>query len=146
MRQQSPSKSNIRRVLSRLFHNYDDVFVLHSVADPAIFTLRKEVEMPRRSPFPILLSDSEREQLEAMARRYTAPYFEVVRARVVLLAADGLENQVIGERLDLPRQVVSKWRKRFYTLRLEGLSDQPRSGRPAGFSPSRHRAGEGARL
>jgi len=102
--------------------------------------------MPRRSPFPILLSDSEREQLEAMARKYTAPYFEVVRAKLVLLAADGLENQVIGERLGLPRQVVSKWRKRFYTRRLEGLSDQPRSGRPAGFSPSRGRAGEGARL
>jgi hypothetical protein len=102
--------------------------------------------MPRRSPFPILLSESERQQLEAIARKYTASYFEVVRAKLVLLAADGLENQVIGERLGLPRQVVSKWRKRFYTHRLEGLSDQPRSGRPAGFSPSRRRAGEGARL
>jgi hypothetical protein len=102
--------------------------------------------MPRRSPFPILLSDSEREQLEAMARKYTAPYFEVVRAKLVLLAAEGLENQVIAERLGLPRQVVSKWRKRFYAQRLEGLSDQPRSGRPAGFSPSRGRSGEGARL
>ena len=133
-------------MLSRQLHNYDDVFALLSAADSAIFTLRKEVEMPRRSPFPILLSDSEREQLESMARKYTAPYFEVVRAKLVLLAADGLENQVIGERLGLPRQVVSKWRKRFYTHRLEGLSDQPRSGRPAGFSPSRGRAGEGARL
>jgi hypothetical protein len=111
-----------------------------------IFTLQKEVEMPRHSPFPILLSENEREQLESMARKYTAPYFEVVRAKLVLLAADGLENQVIGERLDLPRQVVSKWRKRFYTHRLEGLSDQPRSGRPAGFPPSRGRAGKGARL
>jgi hypothetical protein len=119
---------------------------LSSAADSLIFTLRKEVEMPRHSPYPILLSDSEREQLDAMARKYTAPYFEVVRAKLVLLAADGLENQVIGERLDLPRQVVSKWRKRFYAQRLEGLSDQPRSGRPAGFPPSRGRAGEGARL
>jgi hypothetical protein len=119
---------------------------LFSTADWVIFTPRKEVEMPRRSPFPILLSDSERKQLDAMARRYTAPYFEVVRAKLILLAAEGLENQVIGERLGLPRQVVSKWRKRFYTRRLEGLSDQPRSGRPAGFSPSRARTGEGARL
>lgn len=102
--------------------------------------------MPRRSPFRILLSDSEREQLEAMARKYTAPYIKVVRAKLVLLAADGLENHVIAERLGLPRQIVSKWRKRFYTHRLEGLSDQPRSGRPAGFSPSRGRAGQGARL
>jgi hypothetical protein len=102
--------------------------------------------MPRHSPFTILLSDTEREELEAMARKYTAPYFEVVRAKLILLAADGFENQVIAERLGLPRQVVSKWRKRFYTHRLEGLSDQPRSGRPAGFSPSGSRAGQGARL
>jgi transposase len=81
-----------------------------------------------------------------MARRYTAPYFEDVRAKLVHLAADGLENQLVAERLGLPRQVFSKWRKRFYTHRLEGLSDQPRSGRPAGFSPSRGRAGQGARL
>jgi Helix-turn-helix domain len=99
--------------------------------------------MPRRSPFPILLSDEERKQLETMARKYTAPYSEVVRAKLVLLAADGLENKVIGERLDLPRQIVSKWRKRFYTHRVDGLSDQPRSGRPAGFSPSRRRRGQG---
>lgn len=133
-------------MLSSSLHKYDDVFTLFSAADQVIFALRKEVEMPRHSPFPILLSDTEREQLEAVARKYTAPYFEVVRAKLVLLAADGLENQVIAERLGWPRQVVSKWRKRFYTHRLEGLSDQPRSGRPAGFSPSRGRAGQGAGL
>jgi hypothetical protein len=99
--------------------------------------------MPRRSPFAILLSDEERKRLQTIARQYTAPYYEVVRAKLVLLAADGLENQAIGERLDLPRQIVSKWRKRFYMHRFDGLSDQPRSGRPAGFSPSRRRRGQG---
>jgi hypothetical protein len=102
--------------------------------------------MPRRSPFPILLAESEKKQLEAIARKYTAPYFEVIRAKLILLAAEGLENQVIAERLGLPRQIVSKWRKRFYKHRLEGLSDQPRSGRPAGFSPSRGGPGQGAGL
>jgi hypothetical protein len=58
--------------------------------------------MPRTSPNTILLSDSERTQLEATARRYTAPYFEVIRAKLILLAADGLENEVIAQRLDLP--------------------------------------------
>lgn len=104
--------------------------------------LQKEVEMPRTSPNTILLSDSERTQLQATARRYTAPYFEVVRAKLILLAADGLENEVIAQRLDLPRQVVSKWRKRFHAKRLEGLVDQPRSGRPAGFPPSRRGSGQ----
>ena len=102
--------------------------------------------MPRHSPFPILLADEEQEQLEATARQYTAPYFEVVRAKIVLYAAQGMENQEIAARLDLPRQVVSKWRKRFYKRRLEGLEDEPRSGRPPGFSPSRRRAGKGSRL
>jgi transposase len=51
------------------------------------------------------------------------------------MAAQGYENKIIGERLDMPRQIVSKWRKRFYEKRLDGLADQPRCGRPAAFSP-----------
>ncbi|MEN6484175.1 MAG: helix-turn-helix domain-containing protein, partial [Syntrophobacteraceae bacterium] len=62
-----------------------------------------------------------------MAQKYTAPYFPVIRAKVVLLAAAGLSNDTIGARLDLPRQIVSKWRKRFFEMRLDGLSDQTRS-------------------
>lgn len=102
--------------------------------------------MPRQSPYTILLSDDERDQLAALAARYTAPYFEVIRAKIILYAADGLENQVIASRLELPRQVVSKWRKRFYKRRLDGLEDAPRSGRPPGFSPSRRRKRKGARV
>ena len=102
--------------------------------------------MPRRSPYPILLSDDEKVFLESLAAQYTAPYFEVVRARIVLYAARGLENKEIALRLDLPRQIVSKWRKRFYKRRLSGLEDQPRSGRPPDFSPSRRRARKSPRL
>lgn len=102
--------------------------------------------MPRHSPYTILLSREEKDHLEALASRYTAPYFQVVRARIVLYAALGLENQEIAARLELPRQVVSKWRKRFYKRRLDGLEDEPRSGRPPGFSPSRRRSRQGTRL
>ena len=49
-----------------------------------------------------------------MARKYTAPYRDVIRAQVILLAAKGIENKEIGERLNLPRKTVSKWRKRFF--------------------------------
>jgi transposase len=69
-----------------------------------------------------------------------------VRAKIVLLAAQGLENKVIGERLDLPRPVVSKWRKRFWRERLAGLEERPRRGRPSGFSPSDRHARESDRL
>ena len=86
--------------------------------------------MPRTSPYVIVLTQEERRELESRARRYTSPYFEVIRARMILLAAQGLRNDEIGSRLDVPRQIVSKWRKRFAELRLEGLTDRPRLGRP----------------
>jgi transposase len=91
--------------------------------------------MPRTSPYGITLTDVERTELEARARRYTSPYVKVVRARIVLYAADGLGNDEIAARLDTPRQVVSKWRKRFFEHRLAGLIDLPRGGRPPSFSP-----------
>ena len=91
--------------------------------------------MPRLSPYSILLSRIERRELESQARKYTSPYSSVVRAKIVLLAADGLSNDQIGSRLSVPRQIVSKWRKRFFDQRTAGLHDEPRTGRPPGFSP-----------
>ena len=95
--------------------------------------------MPRCSPYVIALTAEERSVLEARARRYTLSYRDVVRAKVVLFAAEGLENKEIGERLDMPRPVVSKWRKRFFRERLDGLDDRSRRGRPPTFSPSGRR-------
>ena len=95
--------------------------------------------MSRISPYFIVLTPEERTVLEARARRYTLSYRDVVRARIVLLAAEGLENKEIGERLDMPRPVVSKWRKRFFRERLDGLDDRSRRGRPPTFSPSGRR-------
>ena len=97
--------------------------------------------MPRESPFCIDLTGDERRTLEQRAAKYTSPYFEVVRAKVILLAADGLENKEIGECLSLPRQIVSRWRKRFFDERLAGLDERPRRGRPRVFSPSDHHGG-----
>lgn len=86
--------------------------------------------MPRLSPSKIVLTRSERAELESMVRKYTSPYCHVMRAKLVLLAAEGMDNQAIGKQLDLPRQIVSKWRRRFFKQRLEGLENRPRSGRP----------------
>ena len=91
--------------------------------------------MPRRSPYVIILSSHEREVLESRSRQYTLSYRDVVRAKLVLLAAEGMENKEIGERLGLPREIVSKWRKRFFQERLPGLEERPRRGRPPAFSP-----------
>ena len=95
--------------------------------------------MPRKGPFSIVLSKEERFILENHVRHYTSPYCDVIRAKIVLLAAEGLSNDVIAARLDTPRQIVSKWRKRFALARLPGLESEPRGGRPALFSPQRRR-------
>lgn len=91
--------------------------------------------MPRKSPYGIKLTAKEKEKLDAMARRYTSPYRDVIRAKIVLYAAQGLRNDEIAARLDTPRQIVSKWRKRFFEKRLAGLEEESRRGRPAHFSP-----------
>lgn len=95
--------------------------------------------MPRHSPFRIDLTREERRELEARTRKYTSPYRDVIRAKLVLLAAEDLPNDVIAARLDTPRQIISKWRKRFFDQRLAGLEEEPRGGRTARFPPQRRR-------
>ena len=91
--------------------------------------------MPRKSPYNVTLSAEQRTELEARARRYTLPYRDVVRAKIVLMAAAGLDNDEIAARLDTRREIVSKWRKRFFEQGLPGLEERPRGGRPPAFSP-----------
>jgi len=93
--------------------------------------------MPRTSPFAIRLTTREQAALEAVAQRYTAPYRDVIRAKIVLYAARGLTNDEIARRLDTPRQIVIKWRKRFFDEGVAGLEERARAGRPARFSPQR---------
>ena len=86
--------------------------------------------MPRISPYPIRLSLAEARELKWRAVRYTLPYFMVQRAKMILLAAKGWDNKDIALRIDARREVVSMWRKRFFTKRLAGLEERPRPGRP----------------
>ena len=95
--------------------------------------------MPRKSPFNVNLSSEERQTLESTARKYTPSYCDVIRAKIILLADEGLSNDLIAAKLDTPRQIVSKWRKRFALSRLPGLEAQPRGGRKARFSPQPRR-------
>ncbi len=102
--------------------------------------------MPRKSPFDIELTVDEHDILEETARTYTSPYIDVVRAKIILYAAEGLTNKEIGERLDTPRQIVSKWRKRFFDQRLVGLQEQPRRRRSGQSSPLRRHRHKGSRV
>ena len=91
--------------------------------------------MTRKSPYVLELTAEQRRKLEARARRYTLPYRDVVRAKIVLMAADGLDNDEIAARLDTSRVIDSKWRKRFFLQGLPGLEEHPRGGRPPAFPP-----------
>lgn len=94
--------------------------------------------MPRTSPFHIELSADELSDLTRRATKYTLPYFEVVRAKMILMAADGMDNDQIAARLDTRREVVSQWRKRFFKQRMAGLEERARPGRPRVFPPRAH--------
>jgi hypothetical protein len=90
----------------------------------------------RHSPYVIVLSAEDRERLEIVARKLTASQRDVQRARIVLGAADGLENVEIALRVGVDVNTVSKWRKRFFEEGMDGLVDGHRSGRPRTFPPS----------
>jgi len=100
----------------------------------------RRVHMPRKSPYSISLTNEEHAELTRRANKYTLPYYNVLRAKMILLAAQGLSNDEIANRLDTPRKVVSIWRKRFFQERLLGLDERPRPGRPPTFPPGAHRS------
>src|SRR6187549_3382650 len=83
----------------------------------------------RQLPF-LRLSESEREELRALAARRSTAQALALRARIVLACAEGAQNKVVAARLQLDRATVGKWRRRFVEHRLDGLRDEPRSGAP----------------
>jgi transposase len=86
-----------------------------------------------RSPFVITLRASERRFLKRLVRKQTAQQRQVIRARIVLLAAAGWTNRGIARKLGLAPNTVGKWRKRFFEEGFGGLGDRKRSGRPRAF-------------
>lgn len=82
----------------------------------------------------IVLSDDEREVLERWARRPKSAQALALRCRIVLGAADGATNQEIAAQLRCHPTTVGKWRNRFAELRVDGLHDEPRPGKPRTIS------------
>src|SRR6188768_486085 len=90
--------------------------------------------MPSSVLAPIELTADERAVLESWTRRRTSAQALALRARIVLLAADGYNNSEIVERLAIARNTAAKWRNRFAEHRLDGLTDEPRPGQPRKIS------------
>jgi transposase len=83
-----------------------------------------------RPKAPLVLTDDERQTLERWSRRATTAQALALRCKIVLACAEGATNKAVAERLGVWPQTVAKWRGRFVRDRLEGLSDEPRPGRP----------------
>src|SRR5215203_4952572 len=95
--------------------------------------VNEEPQSKRRRGRPtvqILLSDDERQTLQRWAQRRRSSQALALRCRIVLACAEGLSNVEVGEQLGVHAATVAKWRRRFSTRRLEGLSDEPRPGVP----------------
>ncbi|MCU0528718.1 MAG: helix-turn-helix domain-containing protein [Cyanobium sp. Prado107] len=79
---------------------------------------------------PLVLSDDEVQQLQALASSRSLPHSIVRRAQIVLACGAGETNTVIAKRMGLTGMTVGKWRKRYRELGLEGPHDELRPGRP----------------
>jgi transposase len=91
-----------------------------------------EAAMARgKAAVSIFLSVAEREELESLVRRRSTGQATALRARMILMAAEGATNTVIAERLGIGSQhTVGRWRKRFARGRVDGLFDESRPGAP----------------
>ena len=78
----------------------------------------------------LVLSDEERSFLEAQVRRHRVARSLSDRCRMILRCADGLGNKAVAAEIGVHEHTVGKWRRRFVKDRIDGLSDEPRQGRP----------------
>ncbi len=79
---------------------------------------------------PLILREEDRSQLKALASSRSMPHCLVVRARLALMAAYGVSNMVIAQKLGLSRPSVGLWRQRYIAYGIQGLHDEFRPGRP----------------
>ena len=93
------------------------------------------MDMPLIPAEVVVLTEDERDILARRANAASSPHRDVVRARIVLAAADGAANAQIARVLRICEDTVRRWRHRFCGQRVDGLKDRPRSGRPPSFTP-----------
>ena len=98
------------------------------------------------TPIRLELTREERTELESRTRGQRAAHRDVVRAKIILLIADGHTLSSVARQVSKQRRIVRKWAERFSKKRLEGLMDKPGRGRVPVFSPRGGDASRQARL
>jgi putative transposase len=86
---------------------------------------------------PLVLTEEDRRQLDSIAHSRSIPHGLVTRAKIVLMAAEGVSNRAIADKVGLSTQSVCKWRQRYFQQGLTGLHDELRPGRPRSISDER---------
>lgn len=97
-------------------------------------TERRKAMRTGRPKAPIILSQEENEQLISISKSRSLSHALVNRARIILMAAEGVPNHTIAEKVNLSPQMVCKWRQRYLQQGLSGLHDELRPGRPRSVS------------
>src|SRR3569623_525334 len=85
----------------------------------------------------VTVTEQERAQLQCWARRTTSSQALALRSRIVLACGEGLDNKSVAALLRCAAATVGKWRSRFIAHGLDGLTDEPRPGRPPTISADR---------
>jgi len=83
------------------------------------------------------LDDEQRKQVEAIASSRSLPYGIVRRAKIIIMSADGMPNNLIAQALHLSCPSVGKWRNRYIRFGIQGLHDELRPGRPRSIEDER---------
>jgi len=93
--------------------------------------------MANRAAPALVLREGDRDELRRLTRSSSVRAGLAQRARIVLLAAQGESNTAIAERVGVTRPTVIGWRERYETAGVDGLADEPRSGRPRSVDHAR---------
>jgi len=99
-----------------------------------------------KSPIEIELTPEEQNELAARARSQRMAHRDVLRARIVLLLAEGRSLSSVARLVGKTRKIVRKWGERFVKKRVEGLNDKAGRGRGPVFSPGDRRVPGQARV
>jgi len=98
---------------------------------PLRFDVRDDIGLPNRPAAALALRDGDREELTRLTRSSSVRAGLAQRARIELLAADGVANTAIADKVGASRPTVIEWRNRYVAKGIDGLVDDPRSGRPS---------------